>query len=95
MVLAGESEAASDWHHSNHFSILHDINGELKTVFFTDVDVFALATWELQWENHTVLITAKLGTLGRNAGFHSLRYAEKAQDNANHFPKLNVPAAML
>ena len=72
MVLAGEPEAAADWHHSNHFVILHDINGELKTVFFTDVDVFPLATWELQWEKHTVLKTAQLGTLGKNAGFHSL-----------------------
>ena len=72
MVLAGEPEAAADWHHSNHFFILHDSNGELKTVFFTDVDVFALATWELQWEKHTVLKTAQLGTLGKNAGFHSL-----------------------
>ena len=44
-----EPEAAADLHHSNHFFILHDINGELKTVFFTDVDVFALATWELHW----------------------------------------------
>ena len=72
MVLAGEPEAAADWHHSNPFFILHDINGELKTVFFTDIDVFPLATWELQWEKHTVLKTAQLGTLGKNAGFHSL-----------------------
>ena len=72
MVLAGEPEAAADWHHSNHFFILHDISNELKTVFFTDVDVFPLATWELQWEKHTVLRTAQLGTLGKNAGFDSL-----------------------
>ena len=72
MVLAGEPEAAADWHHSNHLFILHDINGELKTVFFTDVDVFALATWELQLEKHTMLETAQLGRLGKNAGFHSL-----------------------
>ena len=72
MVLDGEPEAAADWHHSNHFFILHDINGERKAVFFTDVDVFALATWELQWEKHTVLKTAHSGTLGKNAGFHSL-----------------------
>ena len=72
MVLAGEPETSADWHHSNHFFILHDINDELKTVFSTDVDVFPMATWELQWEKHTVLQTAQLRTLDKNAGFHSL-----------------------
>ena len=56
----------------HYFFILHDINGELKTVFFTDVDLLPLATWELQWEKHTVLKNAQLGTLGKNVGFHSL-----------------------